>query len=112
MNPWPCNTCAPGSRAAVATRSRPGKFRCSGWKDILWRTYEEIGKDRLLAIAAGTVFYGLLALFPAVTAFVSFYGLFANTSTVNEHLVAACGPAAGRRLRHRAGAGHSRRLEG
>ena len=58
----------------------PWQIPLAGWKDILWRTYEEIGADRLLAIAAGVVFYGLLALFPAVTAFVSFYGLFANTS--------------------------------
>ena len=32
------------------------------------------------------VFYGLLALFPAVTAFVSLYGLFANAASINEHL--------------------------
>jgi membrane protein len=35
------------------------------------------------------VFYGLLALFPAVTAMVSLYGLFAKASTINEHLSAA-----------------------
>ena len=36
-----------------------------GWKDILWRTYQQIGReDRLLAIAAGVVFFGLLAFFP------------------------------------------------
>ena len=57
-----------------------------GWKDVFWRTYEEIARDRLLAIAAGTVFYGLLALVPAITAFVSFYGLFATPSTINQHL--------------------------
>ena len=75
----------------------PWHIPLAGWKDILWRTYEEIGTDRLLAIAAGVVFYGLLALFPAVTAFVSFYGLFANTSTVNEHLSLLAGllPAGG-----------------
>jgi membrane protein len=32
------------------------------------------------------VFYALLAIFPAITAFVSFYGLFANTVTVQDHL--------------------------
>jgi membrane protein len=51
--------------------------------------YERIGEDRLLAVAAGVVFYGLLALFPAVTAMVSLYGLFAKASTINEHLSAA-----------------------
>jgi membrane protein len=58
----------------------------SAWKDILWRTYEQIGEDRLLAVAAGVVFYGLLALFPAITALVSSYGLFTDAQTIGEHL--------------------------
>ena len=69
----------------------PWQIPWRGWKDILWRTYERIGEDRLLAVAAGVVFYGLLALFPAVTAMVSLYGLFAKASTINEHLSAAAG---------------------
>src|SRR5436190_10392414 len=64
----------------------PWKIPWAGWKDILWRTYQQISEDRLLAVAAGVVFYGLLALFPAVTAVVSLYGLFAKASTINEHL--------------------------
>jgi membrane protein len=57
-----------------------------GWKDIAWRTYEQIQKDRLLAVAAGVVFYGLLALFPAITALVSSYALFTDANTINDHL--------------------------
>ena len=57
-----------------------------GWKDILWRTYTQIGEDRLLAVAAGVVFYGLLALFPAITALVSSYALFADPKSINDHL--------------------------
>jgi membrane protein len=45
-----------------------------GWKDIFWRTYQRINDNRLLAVAAGAVFYGLLALFPGITALVSLYG--------------------------------------
>ena len=56
----------------------PWQIPWQGWKDILWRTYYQIGEDRLLAVAAGVVFYGLLAVFPAVTALVSLYGLFAR----------------------------------
>ena len=44
------------------------------------------GEDRLLAIAAGVVFFGLLAVFPAITALVSCYGLFANPSTIGANL--------------------------
>jgi membrane protein len=81
-----------GRRAAV-----PWQIPWAGWKDILWRTYAQIGEDRLLAVAAGVVFYGLLALFPAVTAFVSLYGLFAKASTINDHLALVGGflPAGG-----------------
>jgi membrane protein len=57
-----------------------------GWKDIAWRVYDNIQNDRVLLIAAGVTYYGLLALFPAVAAIVSLYGLFADTSTINEHL--------------------------
>jgi membrane protein len=56
------------------------------WKAILWRTFQQIDEDRLLATAAGVVFYGLLAIFPAVTALVSSYGLFADPSTISKNL--------------------------
>ena len=69
----------------------PWQIPWLGWKDILWRTYQQIGEDRLLAVAAGVVFYGLLALFPALTAFVSLYGMFANPATLNDHLAMAAG---------------------
>jgi membrane protein len=62
-----------GRRAAV-----PWHIPWLGWKDIFWRTYNQISEDRLLAVAAGVVFYGLLALFPALTALVSLYGLFSE----------------------------------
>ncbi|MBX9843693.1 MAG: YihY/virulence factor BrkB family protein [Xanthobacteraceae bacterium] len=56
------------------------------WRDVLSDTYQAIGKDRLLAVAAGVVFYALLAMVPAITAFVSFYGLFATAGAVQDHL--------------------------
>ena len=64
----------------------PWQIPWQGWKDILWRTYSQIGEDRLLAVAAGVVFYGLLAVFPAVTALVSLYGLFASPSAISDQL--------------------------
>jgi len=70
-----------GRRAAV-----PWHIPWRGWKDIFWRTYKQISEDRLLAVAAGVVFYGLLALFPALTAFVSLYGLFAEPSRISDQL--------------------------
>jgi membrane protein len=64
----------------------PWQIPWKGWKDILIRTYQQLDEDRVLPVAAGVVFYGLLALFPAITALVSSYALFAKPSTINDHL--------------------------
>jgi membrane protein len=68
-------------RMAVAPTQIPAK----GWKDILWRTWGEIGKDRVTSIAAGVTYYSILALFPAVAAAVSIYGLFTDPMTITRH---------------------------
>jgi membrane protein len=67
------------------------------WKEMGTRVYKALGDDRLLAVAAGIVFYGLLAFFPAITAIVSFYGLLADPATIRDHLSLATGimPAGG-----------------
>lgn len=69
----------------------PAEIPAKGWKDIAWRTYEQFQEDRLLAVAAGVVFYGLLALFPAITALVSSYALFADPKTIESHLASLAG---------------------
>ncbi len=58
----------------------------TGWKDIFWRTMKRVAQNRLLAIAAGVVFFALLALFPAVTAVASLYGIFAREATIGGRL--------------------------
>ena len=58
-----------------------------GWKDILIRTYHEIQEDRLMSLAAGVVFYSLVALFPAIAAGVSVYALFSNAASIANHLL-------------------------
>ena len=77
-----------------AARARPPARRATapwdipwrGWKDILGRTFAKINDDRLLSVAAGAVFYELLALFPAIAVFVALYGLFANASTIDAQV--------------------------
>ncbi|RXH23743.1 ribonuclease BN [Bradyrhizobium nanningense] len=64
----------------------PFSIPWAGWKDIFWRTYQRVDEDRLLATAGGVVFFGLLAIFPAVTALVSSYGLFADPKTISANL--------------------------
>jgi membrane protein len=83
------------SRAKEQGRGRrataPWRIPWTGWKDILWRVYASVNDNRLLAVAAGVVFYSLLAIFPAVAAFVSLYGLIADASTIDAHLSLASG---------------------
>lgn len=69
----------------------PTEIPMRGWADILRRTYHEVDRDRVLAVAAGVTFYALLALFPALTALVSIYGLVAEPGTIGEQLVVAEG---------------------
>src|SRR5215207_1691313 len=65
---------------------KPHHIPWLGWKDILYRLKDEISQDRIGTIAAGTTFFILLALFPALAALVSLYGLVADPLTIGEHL--------------------------
>jgi membrane protein len=77
-------------RAREAGRGRNARgvteIPAKGWKDIVVRVYTQFQNDRLLAVAAGVVFYMLLALFPALATLVSIYGLFTDPSVINEHI--------------------------
>lgn len=57
-----------------------------GWWQIAQRVFNAVMEDRVLAVAAGMTFFLLLAFVPAITAFVSIYGLFADRATVNNHV--------------------------
>jgi membrane protein len=86
---------APREAAQEGGRGReadtPTQIPATGWKDVLWRTYEEFNKDRVLSVAAGVTYYALLAIFPAIAALVSIYGLFADPATIEQHLNALSG---------------------
>jgi len=45
-----------------------------------------ISANRILSTAGGVAFFTLLAVFPAIAAIVSLYGLFADSSTIAKHL--------------------------
>ena len=75
-----------GRRAVV-----PWEIPWAGWKDIFWRVYASVNDNRVLAVAGGVVFFSLLAIFPAIAAFVSLYGLIADASTIDSHLSLAAG---------------------
>ncbi len=66
-----------------------------GRKDVLLRVFRGISEDRILLVAAGVSFYAIIALFPAIAALVSIYGLFANPSSIADHLNTLSGVAPG-----------------
>lgn len=67
------------------------------------RVKNEMTTDNVSIIAAGLALYALLAVFPALAAVVSIYGLFASPTDIAEHLqqVAATLPEDGRNILQR-----------
>ena len=64
----------------------PSDIPLKGWWDVLWRTYSGVLDDNLMLVAGGVTFYLLLALVPALTAFVSLFGLLADPVTIAEYV--------------------------
>jgi membrane protein len=69
-------------RAARRPTDIPGR----GWWDIAVRVKRSLDTDNISIIAGGLALYALLAVFPALAATVSIYGLFASPAEINEHL--------------------------
>lgn len=77
----------------MATANRPGwdaespyAIPVRGWKQVLWRVKDETLRDNVSMAAAGCAFFGLLSLFPAITALVSVYGLAFDPAQVEQQL--------------------------
>jgi membrane protein len=79
-----------GPGLSGAAPSTPMQIDPGGWRQILARTFKAFGADQIPAVAAGVTFFILLALFPAIGAFVSLYGLFGDAGAA-QHQLAAMG---------------------
>jgi membrane protein len=66
--------------------ANPSEIPGKGWWSIAKRVAMESNEDRVMTEAAGITFYALLSLFPAMTAMVSLFGLFADRQTISQHL--------------------------
>src|ERR687897_3036642 len=64
----------------------PQEIPPKGWKDIAKRAAKEVKADHVPLLSAGVAFYALLALFPAIIAGVSIYGLVADPATVQNQI--------------------------
>lgn len=65
---------------------KPRQIPRPGWRDIVLRVKDEQKKDNLSIVAAGVAFYSLLAIFPALAAAVSIYGLVADPAQLQQQL--------------------------
>ena len=65
---------------------RPREIPPAGWKDILKRTAAEIKQDHVAVVSAGVAFYAFLALFPALIALITIYGLVADPATIERQI--------------------------
>jgi membrane protein len=71
---------------AGETAERPSEIPPRGWLVVLRRVWDQVDRDNMLLVAAGCAFYAMLALFPAITALVSIYGLVADPSQVQQQM--------------------------
>lgn len=70
---------------------KPTDIPPKGWKDVLWRAFLGYRNDNIGSVAGAIAFSGITALFPALAAFVSIYGLFADVETARHQLAALAG---------------------
>ena len=80
---------AVGARGADATA--PQEIPPRGWFEIAKRSAKKFSENELMSEAASVTFFALLSLFPAITALVSIFGLFADPATIRDHLADAAG---------------------
>jgi membrane protein len=69
--------------------NRPRDIPLSAWREIALRVWRKTNEDHVDLIAAGVAFYGLLALFPAITALMALAGLIFDPSTFTDQLETA-----------------------
>ena len=61
---------------------RPTQIPPKGWVQVVKRGWKEATADQVPLLSAGVAFYAFLALFPALIAIVSLYGIFADPTTI------------------------------
>lgn len=82
-------TTEPPGRRSGATADDPTDIPSRGWRQILRRTKDEIKDDRVTLMAAGMAFYAMLALFPALAAAITIWGLVADPAQVQRTIADA-----------------------
>ena len=68
--------------------SHPSQIPAPGWRDILVRAWGEVSENNIFLVAGGVTYAVLLALFPALAALVSIYGLLLDPAQVEREVSA------------------------
>ena len=64
----------------------PLKIPLSGWKRIFLEVKDEISADSVSIVSAGVAYYSFLAIFPAIMALISIYGLTTDPQQIERQL--------------------------
>jgi membrane protein len=67
---------------------KPSQIPRKGWRDVAIRVKNEQTADNLDIVAAGSAFYAMLAMVPALAAAVTLYGLVADPASIQQQLQA------------------------
>ena len=71
--------------ASPQLHEKPARPRPS-WGRILANVWTELDRDHISIMAAGMAFYGLLSIFPGMSALISIYGLAADPAVIERQL--------------------------
>ena len=66
--------------------NKPSEIPFSGWKSIGIGVKDMFGEDNVSIVSAGVAFYAFLAVFPAIGALVSIYGLAMDPQSLQDQL--------------------------
>lgn len=70
---------------------RPREISRKGWRNVALGTKAQIADDNIGIVAAGVAFFAFLAIFPAIIALISIYGLVVDPQTVQQQLTQLSG---------------------
>jgi membrane protein len=70
---------------------RPRDIPARGWRDVAVRVGREVKQDDVSMVAGGVAYYGFLAMFPALAALISIYGLLADPAQISQQVESLAG---------------------
>ena len=78
---------APSEQALPGVHAeKPTQIPLKGWKQIVKRAWAENKADNMPIIGGGVAFFSVLAVFPALIALISLYGLVASPESVAKQV--------------------------